>query len=183
MNIYKKILTISKEFMETNPKKSGQNKYAGFKYFTLEDLSPLLIRLMDKYNLYIEFNFSETSAKATIINIDAPEETREITSPMPKLDLKGANAIQEMGGQQTYIRRYFLLNIFHISEPDFFDATLGKDEKEIKEIIKTKIRKTVKEGEMSARDINAQYPELKHLDKMNIKELRELNSKIFDSKI
>lgn len=178
MNIYKKIITISREFMETRVKKSGHNKYAGFKYFTLDDLEPVLINLMDKYNLYVEFNFSDTSAKATIINVDAPEETREITSPMPKLDLKGANAIQEMGGQQTYMRRYFLLNIFHISEPDFFDATLGKEEQELKEKIKPKLKKLVDGKIMTVKEINDKFPEIKMLDKLNLNQLRELNRKI-----
>lgn len=178
MNIYKKIITISKNFLEAKVKKSGNNKYAGFKYFTLDDLEPVLINLMDEYNLYIEFNFNESSASATIINIDNPEETRVITSPMPKLDLKGANSIQEMGGQQTYMRRYFLLNIFHICEPDLFDATIGKYDEEIKLQIKSKLKKIVENGKTTKNEILEKFPEIKKIESLNMNQLKCLNQKI-----
>lgn len=178
MNIYKKIIIISKEFLEANVKKSGQNKYAGFKYFTLDDLEPTLIRLMDEYNIYIEFNFEEHSATATIINIDQPEEIRILKSPMPKLDLKGANPIQEMGSQQTYLRRYFLLNIFHISEPDFFDATMGKKEQELRNKIKAKFNEDVKSGKTSAQDIYNFFPEAKQINSLSYEQLTELYKKV-----
>lgn len=179
MNIYKKIITISKEFLSAKVKKSGQNKYAGFKYFTLDDLEPVLINLMDKYNIYVEFNFLETSASATVINIDNPEETRVITSPMPKLDLKGANQIQEMGGQQTYMRRYFLLNIFHICEPDLFDATLGKESSSsLKEKIREKLHSLLSQGNITPDKLKEKYPEIQSMEKLNAHQLKSLYEKI-----
>lgn len=57
----------------------------------------------------------------TIINCDNPEEKVEYHSEVKKLDLKGANDIQNYGGVQTYLRRYLYMNAFDIVEADMFD--------------------------------------------------------------
>ena len=41
---------------------------------------------------------------------------------MRDLELKGANAIQALGGVQTYLRRYLYMNAFDIVEADMFDS-------------------------------------------------------------
>ena len=46
---------------------------------------------------------------------------------MATLSLKGANEVQNLGGCQTYSRRYLYLNAFEIVEHDYFDAIQGKE--------------------------------------------------------
>ena len=40
MSIYKKIQTVKQKILEANLKKTGENTYAGFKYYELADFTP-----------------------------------------------------------------------------------------------------------------------------------------------
>ena len=66
-----------------------------------------------------------------------PTEQFSITSPMRTFELKGSNAIQVLGGIETYSRRYLYLAMFDIVESDSFDANAGSDKNiEIKKEVK-----------------------------------------------
>lgn len=129
-NIYKKINSIKKEFLEKKVKKTGKNSYSGFEYYELSDITPILIELMNKYELASFITFNNDIATLKLVNINNTNETIEITSPMATLELKGANAVQNLGGTITYMRRYLYLIAFDIVEPDFFDKTMGQENKE-----------------------------------------------------
>jgi hypothetical protein len=43
MNIYEKVQKIKLELLEANIKKSGNNKFSGFKYYELGDFMPHII--------------------------------------------------------------------------------------------------------------------------------------------
>ena len=43
MNIYEKLTVAKKTILEANLKKSGENKFAGFKYYELSDITPKII--------------------------------------------------------------------------------------------------------------------------------------------
>jgi hypothetical protein len=44
---------------------------------------------------------------------------------MKELDIKGANAMQSLGGIETYQRRYLYMSALDITENDMFDASSG----------------------------------------------------------
>ena len=60
-------------------------------------------------------------ATLTLVNTDNPEERLTFTSPMRTLDLKGANAVQLLGGVETSQRRYLYMAVLDIVESDQFD--------------------------------------------------------------
>ncbi|MDR1364884.1 MAG: ERF family protein [Oscillospiraceae bacterium] len=51
-----------------------------------------------------------------------------VSCPIERLEIRGANAIQNIGGMQTYLRRYLYMAMFDITENDVFDANQGKTE-------------------------------------------------------
>ena len=116
-------------------KKSGQNKYAGYQYFELGDIVPPLNELMAKYKVTMKIIYEREQAQMDLINSEKPEDRICYFCPMADVSLKGAHAIQNLGAQQTYIRRYFLMTAFNIVENDYYDAIQGKEEKEKKELI------------------------------------------------
>lgn len=138
MNIYEKIQKVKEDFLAKNIKKSGQNKFAGFSYYELSDITPPLIELCNKYKLFTAFRFTNEEAILEIVNIEEPKEVQLYSSPMEELELKGCNKIQALGGTETYQRRYLYMAAFDIIEADLFDKTSGiSDEKLItKEQIK-----------------------------------------------
>jgi len=128
MNIYEKIQLVKQGLLESNLKKSGENKFAGFKYYELADITPKLIELCNKHKLHTSISFTRDLAILTITNIEKIEEQVVYTSPMEELELKGCNKIQALGGTETYQRRYLYMTAFDIIENDMFDAQSGKEE-------------------------------------------------------
>lgn len=92
------------------------------------DLLPTIIQVCEELKLFTKINFTEENAILEIINIEKPEETVIYTSPMKELSLKGANAIQALGGVQTYQRRYLYMCAFDIIENDMFDGSNLEEE-------------------------------------------------------
>ena len=134
MSIYKKIQIVKEKILTANLKKTGENKYAGFKYYELADFTPTIIKLCNEVGLFTKISFDNEIATLKIINSDKPDEVEEYTSPMRDLELKGCNKIQALGGVETYSRRYLYMSAFDIIENDMFDAESGKEveKKELK---------------------------------------------------
>ena len=62
------------------------------------------------------------------------------------LEIKGSNAVQSLGGVQTYLTRYLYIQLLNIVEADVFDATSGKEDKNnIKKSIQTNDNKEARE--------------------------------------
>ena len=123
MNIYEKIQIVKSEILKANPKKSGKNKFANYDYYELSDILPVIIESCAKHKLLTFPSFTNDVATLTAINAEAPEEKVVVESPMRDLEIKGANAIQSLGGIETYQRRYLYMALFDITENDMFDAT------------------------------------------------------------
>ena len=125
-NIYQKLMEVRTNFHKLELKKSGHNKFANFKYFELGDFLVPATKLLNEIGLCPIITFTDELAKMTLVNTDNPSETIEFTSPMRDLELKGTNAVQNLGGVQTYLTRYLYIQLLNIVEADVFDATSGK---------------------------------------------------------
>lgn len=141
MNIYQKIQAVKKELSARELKKSGENKFSGFKYYELGDFLPSIIELCAKYGLFTQITFTEDKGILNIVDCNAevvqegtPSEYRivQYESPLKELELKGANAIQALGGAETYLRRYLYMNAFDIVEADMFDSAEFEKKKKAK---------------------------------------------------
>jgi hypothetical protein len=150
LNIYEKITNIKSEFLKSNVKKSGKNKFANYTYYELADITPVLIELCKKYGIFTKFSYTKDQATLEIVNIEKPDEREIYTSPMEELELKGCNKIQALGGTETYQRRYLYMSAFDIIENDLFDATSGTKQNESKP--KYASKNTDKEDLISAID-------------------------------
>lgn len=128
-NIFSKLMEVRCEFHSLEIKKSGLNKFAGFKYYELGDFLVPATQLLQKANLCPIIAFTNEMATLTLYNSDNASETIIFTSPMRDLTLKGTNDIQNLGGVQTYLTRYLYIQLLNIVESDLFDATSGKNDK------------------------------------------------------
>lgn len=96
MNVYEKIQKVKMDLLNSNLKKSGENKFSGFKYFELADFLPTIVRLCNGARLFTAVSFNNELATLTIVNAEAPEEIVTYTSPMKDLELKGCNSVQAL---------------------------------------------------------------------------------------
>lgn len=126
MNIYQKLQKCRVDLQNSNLKKSGNNKFAGYQYFELGDFLPKINELMLENNLTSIICFMQEIAVLKIIDCDKPEDSIEFSSPVATAQLKGCHEIQNLGAVQTYLRRYLWTNAMEIVEHDPLDATTGQ---------------------------------------------------------
>lgn len=127
MNIYEKLQAMRVALQGMNIKKSGENKFAGYKYYELGDFLPPINQLMKEHNVCSIVSYGIEAATLTLINTEKPEETISFYSPMAEATLKGAHPIQNLGAVETYQRRYLYMTAFEIVEADALDATQGAE--------------------------------------------------------
>lgn len=122
------VLTMSKlskarlEFIAKNIKKNGHNDYSKYDYFRLDDILTPILQICDSNKLFPQIVFNHDEAVLTIYDLE--KEGSEIVFKCPyDIDcaVKGAQAIQNEGAKQTYVRRYLYMAAFEISEPDFIE--------------------------------------------------------------
>jgi hypothetical protein len=122
MNIQKKISRARVELQKRKLKKTGVNKYSNYTYFELADFLPHINDICDELGLYCEFQFEQEKATLTIIDSDNIDSARSWNTPIEIAELKGCSAIQNIGGTQSYARRYLYVMAFEIAESDTIDG-------------------------------------------------------------
>lgn len=122
--IHQKIARIQKNLMAMKLPKSGENKFANFKYYELEDILPAIFKECYNQELFLEFSFSLEEAQLKVRNWNEPGESVITSVPMPEIVPlnRGMNLMQSEGSYITYLKRYLLTNLFLIMENDVVDA-------------------------------------------------------------
>lgn len=128
-NIYQKLNDARLELQGLNLKKTGRNDYSKYDYYELGDFLPSVLIIFGKLGLTSKLDILRTElgevASLTIINSDNPVEKEVFTSPTAEAEIGkkkdgsgGADAIQNLGGKITYMRRYLMLVALEIVETD-----------------------------------------------------------------
>ena len=122
MNVFEKLNKARVMFQEANVKKSGQNKYAGYTYFELNDILPICNKICNEIKAVCVLNFTETVATLQFIDCEKTDDVITFTSPMSEATLKDCHKVQNLGAVETYIKRYLYQNCFEIAENDALDS-------------------------------------------------------------
>ena len=152
LNVYGKLAVARQEFLNTPKKKSGVNRFAEYKYFELEDIVPIATSIFGKVGLVFTISFDNELAIGRLVNVENPEDVIVFTSPMRDLEVKGMNAVQALGGTETYQRRYLYMTCLDIVEADAFDATNGKPDPETGKAEAPAPKKTTKPATVEERE-------------------------------
>ena len=122
MNVFEKLNKARVMFQEANVKKSGQNKYAGYTYFELNDILPICNKICNEIKAVCVLNFTETVATLQFIDCEKTDDVITFTSPMSEATLNACHKVQNLGAVETYIKRYLYQNCFEIAENDALDS-------------------------------------------------------------
>lgn len=126
MSVYNKLTEARVRIQNMDLKKSGENKFVGFKYFELGDFIPQAQSIFNDLKLCGFVSF--TPELATLQIVDAEDGTMlAIYSPIAMATLKGAHDVQNLGATQTYLRRYLWMAALELTESDWVDATIGSE--------------------------------------------------------
>jgi hypothetical protein len=125
MSIYLKLAMARAKFHSLPLKKSGLNKFAGYKYFELGDFLIPGMECLAEQGLVPVISFETDLAYMHIHDVDDTDGHRAIviSSPMSTAALKGCHEIQNLGAVQTYLRRYLWVTALEIVEHDQLDST------------------------------------------------------------
>jgi hypothetical protein len=131
MTVHKKLMQARIKLQNTELKKTGENKFANYKYFELGDFLPQTMQIFYDLQLCSIVTFDVEYARLCIIDTE-DGTTITITSPMAEANLKGAHAIQNLGAVESYQRRYLWLAAMEIVEHDMLDAPVPEPKLEPK---------------------------------------------------
>jgi hypothetical protein len=126
MSVYMKLSAAREKFHGLKLTKTGENKFAGYKYFELGDFLIPALGVFREFDLCAVISFTKEEARMRIVNMVDNSEI-VITSPMGSAALKGCHEVQNIGAVETYQRRYLWVAALEIVEHDALDATTGKD--------------------------------------------------------
>lgn len=129
MNVYQKLNAARVKFHSLELKKSGHNKFAGYKYFELGDFIIPALAIFQEVGLTGIISFGKETADLRIVNNEKPDEVICILSPMSSAALKGCHDVQNLGAVQTYLRRYLWVAALEIVEHDALDSSKPVEEK------------------------------------------------------
>ena len=133
MNVYGKLIEARKRFLDAGIKKTGINRYAEYKYFTLDEIIPAKQAIFRDLGLADVISFLPDAAALTIYNVTNPSEIIVFTSQLAADESMIKNPIQKVGAIQTYVRRYLYLLALDIIESDGIEETTGASESDTTE--------------------------------------------------
>lgn len=126
MNVWTKLQTVRQLMSKATLKKTGENKYSKYNYYTLDDILPALTQFLTDQKLVTTLDMGEEKSIYRVINAEKPEEVVEFSCPTVMAEMKGSTKIQELGSTMTYIHRYLVLWAFSICEPEWVE--IAKEE-------------------------------------------------------
>lgn len=126
-NIYVKLVEARVRFQESKIEKTGNNSFAKYKYFQLDDFIPAIDKINKELGLCTIFNLTDNEATLTMVNVDNPSEVIVFNAPSEKVEIKGATSVQNLGGEITYLKRYLYQNAYEITEPDLVEGVAQVD--------------------------------------------------------
>lgn len=128
--VHKKLMQARLKLQSMELKKSGENKFAGYRYMELGDFTPDIQQICSDIGLCGTVSFTADLATLTMIDTDSDDGASIVfTSPMGSAALKGCHEVQNIGAVETYQRRYLWVAAFEIVEHDALDASDGPDSK------------------------------------------------------
>lgn len=170
INIYQKLQQMRVELQKKGLVKSGVNTYSKYEYFELSDFLPHINEIQEQFKTVSLFELDKEMAVLSIIDCDDPEQKIKFIIPIAELALKGANAIQNIGGLTTYCRRYLYMIAFEIAENDEFDRNESNEPATPKTIYVDAIKIKVLKERMAKKGVTEQQI----FERYNVKRFEDL---------
>jgi hypothetical protein len=126
MSVFKKLQEARVKLHNTKLNKSGENKYAKFRYFELGDFIPQVTEIFNGLGLCGIVSFTQDTAYLTVHNVEEKGDFVTFTSPLIYASVEKTQPIQNLGSTHTYMRRYLWLMCMEITENDVVDASEPK---------------------------------------------------------
>lgn len=124
MTVHSKLNKARIKFHALPLKKSGHNKFAGYRYFELSDFLVPALQICDEVGISCTISLAGDTATMRIVDVE-DASTIVLNTPLADASTKGQLPIQSLGSQHTYVRRYLWMLALEIVEHDAIDAMAG----------------------------------------------------------
>ena len=121
VSIYEKLANARHDFHQLELKKSGHNKFQDYKYFELADFVKPGLKALRDNKLIALVSFTDEVATMKVHDFENSEPI-VFTSPMSHATMKGCQPVQNVGGCETFQRRYLWTMCLDIIEQDAIEA-------------------------------------------------------------
>lgn len=113
-------LAVARLFIKAHPlKKDGRNDFSKYDYFTPEIVSKLVNDACNEANIICVFSLDKDEfgyfGSVTTTDMETGEQLVTIMRT-DKPEIKATNVTQQMGGMNTYAKRYALMSLFDIED-------------------------------------------------------------------
>jgi len=145
MTVYKKLTAARAKLSALEIKKTGHNNFGtGFSYFELADFMPQVNKIFDEIGLCGVFCFEGDNVTLTIHDTEGTGSVAFV-SPVVHAANPRSQAIQNLGGTHTYLRRYMWLMALELVESDAVDSAENsvKVEKPVTKAVEKPVEKAV----------------------------------------
>lgn len=139
MNVFEKLNEARLRFQNAGVSKSGHNKFAGYTYYELSDILPVINKLANELKFCCIINYKQDLATLDFCDIEKDEKIT-FSCPMCTTTVKGATEVQCEGAVITYLKRYLYQNCFEIVEADMLDGTMDPSAEPTVEELITQVR-------------------------------------------
>ena len=162
--VYAKLQKARVMLQQMELKKSGHNKFAGYRYFELSDFLVAVNEIFDKIGLCHTLEINSELAVMYVMDSETGSFAK-FSCPMAEAHLKGCHPVQNLGASITYISRYLMVMALAICEHDALDATTGSEApKSAKPITKDVFDSMTSEEQEAIRSIGVNVISLLALD-------------------
>lgn len=120
--VYEKLQQARLKLQSIELKKSGHNKFAGYRYFELADFLPTVNQIFVELKLCHTLEFYPDVAIMRVVDSENGGDVK-FSCPMAEANLKGCHPVQNLGASITYITRYLLVMAMAIVEHDAIDSS------------------------------------------------------------
>lgn len=120
--VYEKLQQARIKLQSIELKKSGHNKFAGYRYFELADFLPTVNQIFAELKLCHTLEFYPDVAIMRVVDSENGGDVK-FSCPMAEANLKGCHPVQNLGASITYITRYLLVMAMAIVVHDAIDSS------------------------------------------------------------
>ncbi|RAP51110.1 MAG: hypothetical protein BZ138_05880 [Methanosphaera sp. rholeuAM270] len=150
LQFMRKVSRARELFQQAGLKKTGLNKFAKYKYFTLDDILRIGLPILEEVGLATWYQFMKDEAVLKVFDMET-NYSQNLYIQIPALSAEGNNnvTLQNVGKQQTYLRKYLYQQLFEVVESDIDEEDTRQPKKTKPQNVKTKTQASQKNGSIT----------------------------------
>ena len=128
IKLLKKLQKARRTFLDESIVKSGTNNFKHFRYWELKDLIPLVQTVCEELEMETAWGVCNGRPCLHLYDFEQGDDQEPITVDLQQITVEGNSMMQmqDVGGVETYTKRYLICKLFNIVENDIIESKIGE---------------------------------------------------------